>query len=96
MLQLHHVLPSHLSSQIGLYGQEFSEDSAPLSFLSAYPVEAGLVDVEEGAGQEDPGERLTLADTIAPHWFSPPEGTFVSIPTHVHVCINGTTKIVCV
>ena len=63
--------------QVGLYGQEFSEDVTPPTFLSACPVEAGLVDLpgeEEGLGGE-PTERLTLADTIAPHWFSPPEGS---------------------
>ena len=68
--------------QVGLYGQEFSEDVTPPTFLSACPVEAGLVDLpgeEEGPGGE-PTERLTLADTIAPHWFSPPEGSWHKFP----------------
>ena len=42
--------------------------------LSAYPVEPGLVDLSGERAGGEPTEKLTLADTIAPHWFSPPEG----------------------
>ena len=27
-----------------------------------------------GGGGQDEGSGITLADTIAPHWFTPPEG----------------------
>lgn len=61
--------------QVGLHGQEFPDDASPPPLLSAYPVEPGLVDLSSEAGRGEPTEKLTLADTIAPHWFSPPEGT---------------------
>ena len=77
-LQCSEVCSSSLSPrhQVGLYGQEFPDDVAPPTFLSACPVEVGLVDLPgEGEGPAgEPTERLTLADTIAPHWFFPPEG----------------------
>ena len=32
----------------------------------------------EGGGRESvPEERLSLADTLAPHWFTPPDGTHI-------------------
>jgi hypothetical protein len=60
--------------QVGLYGQVFPEDTPPPSLLSACPVEPGLVDLPGEVGRGEPTEKLTLADTVAPHWFSPPEG----------------------
>ena len=76
------VLLCLIFPQVGLHGQEFPEDVTPPTFLSACPVEAGLVDLpgDEGRDNGEPTARLTLADTIAPHWFSPPEGTLYIIP----------------
>ena len=67
-------LSTLVSPQIGLHGQEFPEDTPPPCLLSACPVEAGLVDLPGEGERGEPTEKLTLADTIAPHWFSPPEG----------------------
>lgn len=85
---LNSTLPDNLylstlvSHQIGLHGQEFPEDTPPPCLLSACPVEAGLVDLPGEGERGEPTEKLTLADTIAPHWFSPPEG-IVKLTLHV-------------
>ena len=61
------------------------DDAVPAHLLSAYTVDAGLVQMAEegggrgggaGRGATVPEERLSLADTVAPHWFTPPDGTF--------------------
>ena len=70
-----HFPPSLPLLQVGLHGQEFPDDTTPPTLLSACPVEPGLVDLPvEGGGDRQPTDKLTLRDTIAPHWFSPPEG----------------------
>ena len=66
--------------QVGLHGQELTaEFGPPVTLLTALPVGTGsLVDLEEGdeAGVTW-GGGITLADSIAPHWFTPPEGMYV-------------------
>lgn len=66
----------------GVYGRDFTEEDAPPTLLSARPIkEAGLVNVgeeeveDEGVGSDDMEEvwGLSLADSIAPHWFIPPK-----------------------
>lgn len=62
--------------QVGIHGRDFLEDDALPTMLSARPMKgAGLVNVGEQEG-EDEGvaevRGLSLADTIAPHWFTPP------------------------
>ena len=72
--------------KVGLHGQMFPEDASLPPLLSAYPVEPGLVDLSGERAGGEPTEKLTLADTIAPHWFSPPEGVvYTTIYTFLHL-----------
>ncbi len=67
--------------QVGVYGQDTREDSLPV-MLTAHPVKGvGLVSVEPekeelrgGVGDMEKTPRLTLSESIAPHWFVPPTG----------------------
>ena len=70
--------------QVGQHGQDFTEEDAPPTMLSARPTKGeGLVDLGEGQKEEEKEEDegvgdmidakgLSLADTVAPHWFTPP------------------------
>ena len=65
---------------VGVYGQELTEEIGP-TVLTALPMRAGLVDLRgEDEGYDDgDGVGLTLGDTIAPHWFFPPDSTCASL-----------------
>lgn len=64
--------------QVGVYGQQLSKRAELYpTLLTAHPVRGvDLVSVGEedegysGAG----GQGISLADTVAPTWFTPPEG----------------------
>ena len=62
-----------------MYGEEVPREVDPLpTLLTAYPVRGlKLVSIAQDEGIDGgvaEGRDLTLADTIAPHWFIPPEG----------------------
>lgn len=62
-----------------MYGEEVPKEVDPLpSLLSANPIQGSMlinIAPDEGIdGGMVEGRGLTLADTIAPHWFIPPEG----------------------
>lgn len=63
-----------------MYGEELPKEVDPLpTLLTAHPLKGSrLINVTQdegiGGGMAE-GRSLTLADTIAPHWFIPPEGT---------------------
>ena len=61
--------------QVGVYGQQLSEDLYP-ALLTAHPVKGvDLVGVgAEDEGYNDCGQGISLSDTIAPTWFTPPDG----------------------
>lgn len=68
--------------QVGINRRDSAEEEDALpSMLTAHPVgRVGLVSVgeeEEGGvevGEAEQSKGISLADTIAPHWFLPPEG----------------------
>ncbi len=66
---------------VGTFGQDFMEDDAIPTMLTAHPVKGvGLVnlegeeDEEVGVGGMMASRGLSLSDIIAPHWFMPPDG----------------------
>ena len=70
---------SPIPLQVGIYGEELAKDVDPLpTLVMAYPVRGSrLISIAQDEGIEwgmADGRALTLADTIAPHWFVPPEG----------------------
>ena len=86
---------------MGVYGEEIPKDVDPLpTFITAYPTKGSrLISVAQDEGIEggvSDGRDLTLADAIAPHWFTPPEGTemydcspcvFVCLHVHIYVAM---------
>ena len=79
---------------MGVYGEEIPKDVDPLpTFITAYPTKGSrLISVAQDEGIEggvSDGRGLTLADTIAPHWFTPPEGTIVlHVSLYVYTCTS--------
>ena len=72
-----------------MYGEELPKEVDPLpTLLTAYPMRGSrLISIAQDEGIEGcvaEGWGLTLADTIAPHWFIPPEGT-VKINNTMHI-----------
>lgn len=62
-----------------MYGEELPKEVDPLpTLLTAYPMRGSrLISITQDEGIDGDvaeGCGLTLADTIAPHWFIPPEG----------------------
>lgn len=64
--------------QVGVYGQDFGDEDPLPTMITARPLRgAGLVNIEEedeGVGGVWDVNGLTLGDSIAPHWFTPPDG----------------------
>lgn len=66
-------------AQVGVYGEDLPKemDSFP-TLLTSRPLKGStLVNVMQDEGIDGgvaDGRGLTLADSIAPHWFTPPEG----------------------
>ena len=66
--------------QVGIYGQDLANYDPLPTMVTAHPVKGvGLVNIEgeeedEGIGGVKGVNALTLSETIAPHWFVPPEG----------------------
>ena len=62
--------------KVGLFGERLEEGSKgtyPLTLISALPNTNGDLEVDGSTLGMDSG-RLSLAYSIAPHWFVPPEG----------------------
>lgn len=79
--------------QVGMHGQDFNEDEAIPTMLTACPVKGmGVASVGPGGEEEEEEDEgiagvtelggLCLADTIAPHWFVPPEGEASMMSVH--------------
>ena len=84
--------------QVGLYGQELSEElGPPVTLVTSLPVRTGsLVDLEEGEEERVTwGGGITLADSIAPYWFAPSEGSaviyFIHVLGHMYTCTHACT-----
>ena len=63
--------------KMGVYGERLQEDFSggqPVTLISALPSNSS----EEGGGvMGEESKGLTLSQSIAPHWFTPPEGELI-------------------
>ena len=71
--------PVFAHTQVGVYGEDLPKevDSFP-TLLTSRPLKGSrLINISQDEGIDGgvfDGRGPTLADTIAPHWFTPPEG----------------------
>ena len=80
--------------QVGVYGEDLPKEVDSFStLLTSRPVKGStLVNVTQDEGIDGgvaDGRGLTLADTIAPHWFIPPEGAYNWTDFFVLVAFNS-------